>query len=186
MAIFCLQGCATAPVTPGVSNAANQAAAAKPASSQLAVVLGSLAQGSRDKCQLSLLAGFKGLSPAAARFNRYMQQSQRRLLNQLAAWGRRHHLQLKDHHRSGLFRTADHLESSADAHALLSSSGLKFEHLYLLLMYTDYSWQIELDKAALEYKIPPVPVAYLQNALKVNRHSKRLIERLIFPPAGHS
>ncbi len=175
-----LAGCSNAPIRPGVTRKANQAAARQPVDPALAPVLGNLAQASRDKCQLSLLAGFKGLSPAAARFNHYMAQSQRELLNELENWSRQHHLKLQHHRREGLFLTADKLESSVDAHKLLTSSGPQFEHLYLLLMYTDYSWQIQLDKAALEFKVPPVPIAYLKNALRVNRHSRNMLADLIF------
>ncbi len=175
-----LAGCSSEPIEPGVTQVANRAAAKRPVAPALAVVLGDLAQASHNKCQLSLLAGFKGLSPAAAKFNHYMAQSQNKLLDELQKWARQHHLRLQPHHRPGLFGTADKLESSADAHALLTSSGAKFQHLYLLLMYTDYSWQIQLDKAALEFKIPPVPMTYLKNALSVNRHSRQILSDLIF------
>ncbi|MGC8560444.1 MAG: hypothetical protein ACP5O1_07165 [Phycisphaerae bacterium] len=179
-----LAGCSDAPIQPGVARSVNQAAASQPVYPALAEVLGNLAQASHNKCQLSLLAGFKGLSPAAAKFNHYMAQSQNKLLSELQQWAREHHLRLRQHHRQGLFRTADKLESSADAHALLNSSGSTFEHLYLLLMYTDYSWQIQLDKAALEFKIPPVPITYLKNALRVNRHSRQILADLIFSSKG--
>ena len=183
-AISGLAGCSSAPIEPGVTQVANRAAAKRPVAPALAVVLGDLAQASHDKCQLSLLAGFKGLSPAAAKFNHYMAQSQNKLLSELQQWAREHHLRLRPHHRPGLFGAADKLESSADAHALLTSSGAKFQRLYLLLMYTDYSWQIQLDKAALEFKIPPVPMTYLKNALSVNRHSRQILADLIFGLKG--
>lgn|GEM_PF-2382818 len=180
VAMLGLAGCASQTIEPGVSRSANLAAADRSVSPALAAVLGNLAQASSDKCQLSFLANFKGLSPEAAEFNRYMGQSQKHLLDLLRAWAHAHHLVLRQHKRRGLFGQAAKLQNSSDAHALLSASGASFEHLYLLLMYTDYSWQIQLDEAALQFKTPPVPVNYLRQALKVNRHSRSLIMHLLF------
>ncbi len=185
LATIGLEGCTNESVQPGVTSSANKAAAARAVDPTLATVLGNLANASSNKCQLSFLAAFKGLSPAAARFNRYMGKSQKALLHELQQWARRHHLTLRHRHRKGLFGTAQKLQSSSDAHALLTTSGIKFQHLYLLLMFTDYSWQIQLDKAALQFTAPPVPITYLKHALKVNRHSLSMIEHLVFDARPH-
>lgn len=174
-----LAGCAHEVVMPGVSRVANHMARSHHVAPELAAVLGNLAQASSNKCQLSFLAGFKGLSPGAARFNQYMAKSQKTLLNELQNWAHTHHLVLRPHRRRGLFAVAAKIQNSSDAHALLSTSGAQFERLYLLLMYTDYSWQIQLDKAALRFTTPPVPIAYLEHALAVNRRSRSLILQLL-------
>lgn len=185
LAIAALAGCTNESVQPGVTASANRAAAMHSVAPNLATALGNLARASSNKCQLSFLASFKGLSSAAARFNSYMGKSQKALLVELQHWAQRHHLTLRHHRRKGLFGTAEKLQSSSDAHALLTTSGINFEHLYLLLMFTDYSWQIQLDKAALQFKTPPVPITYLKHALKVNRQSLSMIERLLFHATHH-
>lgn len=178
-------GCATAPqLAPGVSAAANVAAAKGPVNPELAIVLGHLAKASNDKCKLAFLAGFKGLSAPAAKFNNFMGKSQHALLSQLQAWAHAHNVKLVSHHRGGLFGAAQKLQSAQYAHELLTSGGSTFEHLYLLLMYTDFSWQIQLDKAALEFKSPPVPLTYLHHALAINQQSRGMITAILFGKAS--
>ena len=172
-------GCAsqTAPVIPLKPSGPNAAMR------RIMQILPSLAKGHKDKTQLAFLADFKGLSPAADKFNSYMSSSQGKLLDELASWAQRHNVKLDYKHRPGLFGKAQQIISSDEGGKLLHSNSADFQRLYLVMMYMDFAWQLAMDhaaeKAAGSAHAGPGLKSYLQNAIRVNRLSMDKLWKLL-------
>ena len=145
----------------------------------LARFLPSLARAHRDKTQLAFLARFKGLSPPVAKFNQQMALQQGRLLRQLQTWADRHHLNLKYDYPKSVRGAALRVQAGVDGHSLLAAGEPKFQRLYLVFMYSDFSWQVALDKSLMRYATNHGLKRYLINALAINRSSMEQIEKLL-------
>lgn len=155
----------------------------------LARYLPDLAKAHRNKTQLAFLARFKGLSAPVAKFNAAMDRQQGRLLGQLQAWAGRHHFNLQYHVPKSVRGDALRGQTQVDSHLLLMAGDSEFQHMYLVLMYTDFTWQVSLDRAMLPYATNHGLKAYLLSALAINRASRRQIVKLLaqyhWTPAGH-
>jgi hypothetical protein len=165
---FLPAGCSSSP--PPGSNLAPQ-----PLNPAVLQILRSLAKGHKDKTQLAFLADFKGLSATVGKFNRYMSDSQGKLLRQLKSWAERHHVQLHYFYRPGLYGKAQKIIADDEGSLLLHSNAADFQKRYLIMMYMDYSWQFAMDKAvqkqARRNHAGPGLMLYLHNAIAVNKQS---------------
>ena len=177
--LMAFTGCASQTMPPiplkqGAPNAAMR---------QIMRLLPSLARGHKDKTQLAFLADFKGLSPAADKFNSYMSRSQGKLLTELQSWAHRHKVSLDYRRRPGLFGKAQRIISSDEGGKLLHGNSANFQRLYLVMMYMDFAWQLAMDhaaeKAAGAAHAGPGLKNYLQNAIGVNTHSMRELWKLM-------
>ncbi len=145
----------------------------------LARFLPGLAKAHRDKTQLSFLARFKGLSAPVAKFNVSMARRQGRLLRQLQTWARKHHFSLQYHYPKSVRGAALRVQTNIEGHLLLTAGEPKFQRMYLVLMYADFSSQVSMDMAMMKYATDRGLRSYLVQALAVNRTSLQQISSLL-------
>ncbi|NNM85684.1 MAG: hypothetical protein HKL96_08015 [Phycisphaerales bacterium] len=141
-----------------------------------------LAKGHSDKTKLAFLANFKGLASPVAKFNTYMDASQGKLLGQLKAWASRHHISLTLKPGPGPLAAAERSQESADGDVLLHGDSAVFQHFYLIYMYLDFDYTVQIDAVLLrQIRAPGHPelAAYLLAAKKVNAHCLEMIRHLL-------